>query len=130
MSIKPVKLSELLKKFESYVTPADVTAARLLAKISSAITKRRIDFKMNQKEFANLLGVSQSMVSKWESSNYNFSIETLAEVCDKLNMELEITIKSDVEKYSHATNNSWNSVSIKNKKIATPHTLTLLEKAS
>lgn len=129
MSIKPVKLSELLKKFENYVTPADVTAARLLAKISSAITKRRIDFKMNQKEFANLLGVSQSMVSKWESSNYNFSIETLAEVCDKLNMELEITIKSDVEKYNHSTNNSWNSVSIKNKKIATPHTLTLLEKA-
>lgn len=48
--------------------------------------------KMTQKEFAEHIKVSQGMISKWESGNYNFSIKTLAEVAEKLDMELYINL--------------------------------------
>ncbi len=51
--------------------------------------------KMTQKEFAEHIKVSQGMISKWESGNYNFSIKTLAEVAEKLDMELYINLKPE-----------------------------------
>jgi transcriptional regulator with XRE-family HTH domain len=57
-----------------------------LAKISAKITKHRLDMRMTQKEFANYMGVSQGMVSKWESGEYNFSIKSLNEICSKLGL--------------------------------------------
>jgi transcriptional regulator with XRE-family HTH domain len=57
-----------------------------LAKISARIEKRRLDMGMTQKEFANYMGVSQGMVSKWESGEYNFSINSLNEICNKLDL--------------------------------------------
>ena len=42
---------------------------------------------MNQKQFASFMGVSQAMISKWESGEYNFTINTLNEICDKLGLD-------------------------------------------
>lgn len=86
------KLNELMNQFAEAVSYADLMAGKQMAKVSAAITKCRIDKNMTQKEFAEFLNVSQSMVSKWESDEYNFTIQTLAEICDKLNLELEIDI--------------------------------------
>lgn len=49
---------------------------------------------MTQNEFAKYLGVSQGMVSKWEGGDYNFSIKTLAEIAERLNMELAVELDS------------------------------------
>jgi transcriptional regulator with XRE-family HTH domain len=57
-----------------------------LAKISAKITKQRLDMGMTQREFADYMGVSQGMVSKWESGEYNFSIKTLNEICIRLDL--------------------------------------------
>lgn len=43
---------------------------------------------MSQKEFATYMGVSQSMVSKWESREYNFTTKALNEICKKLNLPI------------------------------------------
>lgn len=51
--------------------------------------------KMTQKEFVEHIKVSQGMISKWESGDYNFSIKTLAEVAEKLDMELYINLKPE-----------------------------------
>lgn len=107
MKAKTVGIADLLKAFEGYVTSADLLASRLLANISVAITKKRLDLKMNQTEFAKLLGVSQGMVSKWESENYNYTVEGLANICDKLEMDLEITIEPKVAQDSCSRQNSW-----------------------
>lgn len=107
MSIKAVGIEELLKVFEGYVTSADLLAARLLANISLAITKKRLALKLNQTEFAKLLGVSQGMVSKWESENYNYTVEGLANICDTLDMELDIVIKPRETKSSCYRQNTW-----------------------
>jgi transcriptional regulator with XRE-family HTH domain len=47
---------------------------------------------MTQKEFADYMGVTQGMVSKWESREYNFTIKSLNEICQKLNLELYVSL--------------------------------------
>jgi len=90
-------LKSMIEAMSEQVSSYDMMAGEQLAKISAVIAKNRIDRGMTQKEFADFLGVSQGMVSKWESEDYNFSIAGLAKICDKLNLELEINIK-DTEK--------------------------------
>lgn len=47
---------------------------------------------MTQKEFADHMCVSQGMVSKWESGDYNFTIRTLADIAEKLDMDLTVKL--------------------------------------
>ena len=91
-----------------------------LAKISARIERCRMEMGMTQLEFAKYMGVSQGMVSKWESREYNFTIKTLNEICQKLDLkfsvELEkpctkadyIIIRWDEERVpKNKRNNSW-----------------------
>lgn len=91
-------INSLLEIFEEHVSVSDITASRYLGKISAAIVKKRVAMNMTQKEFAEHIKVSQGMISKWESGDYNFSIKTLAEVAEKLDMELYINLKPEAER--------------------------------
>lgn len=86
-------MKDLITAIGTSLTYSDILASEVLAKISTAIIKARIERGMTQKEFASLLGVSQSMVSKWESENYNFSIEALANICEKLDWDLTVDMR-------------------------------------
>ena len=86
-------MKEFINAIGASLTYKDILAAEALTKISMAIFKARIERGMTQKDFASLLGVSQSMVSKWESENYNFSIEALANICEKLDWDLNVDMK-------------------------------------
>ena len=48
--------------------------ADMMAEIAMQIHNKRIEMNMNQSQFAEYNGVSQAMVSKWESGEYNFSV--------------------------------------------------------
>lgn len=48
---------------------------------------------MTQMEFAKFMGVTQGMVSKWESRDYNFTIRSLNEICQKLDLTLTVNIE-------------------------------------
>lgn len=63
-----------------------------LAKISAQIERCRLEMDMTQKEFAEYMGVTQGMVSKWEGREYNFTVKALNDICQKLHLELSITI--------------------------------------
>jgi transcriptional regulator with XRE-family HTH domain len=65
----------------------EVKSIKELAAISAMIERHRKELGMNQKQFAEYMGVSQGMVSKWESGEYNFTIETLNEICGKINLK-------------------------------------------
>lgn len=86
-------LNDLINAMSEQISHSDILAANELAKISAVIAKRRIEMNMNQKQFAEFVGVSQSMVSKWESEDYNFTVESLAKICERLNLSLDISIK-------------------------------------
>ena len=88
-----VGLDEVFKLFEEHLSMADISAARYLGKISAAIAKKRLEMGLSQKEFAEFLHVSQGMISKWESGDYNFTIRGLAELSESLDMELYVNFK-------------------------------------
>ncbi len=74
------------------LTEAEVKTAIELAKISARIERCRLDMGMTQQEFAEFLGVTQGMVSKWEGREYNFTIRTLNEICEKVNLDLSVSL--------------------------------------
>lgn len=72
---------------------AEIKTVIELAKISAKIERARLDLGMSQNEFADFMGVTQGMVSKWESRNYNFTIRSLNEICHKLDLNLYVNIE-------------------------------------
>lgn len=108
-------LNDLLSIFEDSLTASDILASKCLANISAAIVKKRIELNLSQKNFADLLNVSQSMVSKWESEDYNFTIKTLADIAAKLDMNLQVELIDEHSTSSqYITNNvTYNCVSSK-----------------
>lgn len=93
MAKNVVGMKELFQLFEDDITLADINASKYLGKVSGAIVKRRIELRMTQKEFADYVGVSQGMVSRWEGGDYNFTVRALAELAEKLDLELYINLK-------------------------------------
>lgn len=88
-----------------------------LAKISARIERCRIEMGLTQQEFAEYMGVTQGMVSKWESREYNFTIKTLNEICQKIDLELSVSLEKPCVK-SDYTIVTWDSekVEVKRKK--------------
>ena len=87
--------------FTEDLSEAEVKTVVELAKISATIERRRLEMGMTQKQFADYMGVTQSMVSKWESREYNFTIKSLNDICQKLNLELSVGLdkKGSPKKY-------------------------------
>lgn len=75
--------------FNEYLSPAEQTANKKLTSISNAIALWRMEHHMTQKEFASYMGVSQVMISKWESGEYNFSVKALSEISTRLGLSLD-----------------------------------------
>ena len=104
-------MSKLINEVGASLSYGDILAAEVLAKISATIFKARIDRGLTQKEFASLLGVSQSMISKWESEDYNFSVEALSNICDKLDWDMSVEMKprssNSFRKINSLANKNW-----------------------
>ncbi len=103
-------LNDLLSIFEDNISAADVLAAKALSEVSAAIVKQRVEMGMTQKQFAQFMNVSQGMISKWESADYNFSIKTLADIAAKLDVDLNIRMQKskvislpDIRQFSSIT---------------------------
>lgn len=94
MSKHACTIEDLFNLFEDSLTPADVITSKLMAQISSAITKERLKLSMNQSDFAKHIGATQSLVSRWEHGDYNFSIRKIAEIAEKLDLDVNITMHS------------------------------------
>ena len=66
----------------------------ILYKISTAVWEKRINDNMSQTQFAKVLGVSQAMISKYESGDYNFTIHQICKLCEQLDLSLEFDVHS------------------------------------
>ena len=64
----------------------------ILDEVSIALVDYRIAHNLSQKQLADVLGISQAMVSKYESGDYNISLKALIELFAKLSIPLNISI--------------------------------------
>lgn len=75
--MKALPIGALLDELTKGLSESDVQEIDNLSTISSEITAKRLEMGMSQKEFAKYMGVTQAMVSKWESGNYNFALSPI-----------------------------------------------------
>lgn len=87
-------IEDLLQLFEETLSPSDILVSKLMAQISTAITKERLRLHMTQSEFSEYIGSSQSLVSRWEHGDYNFTIKKIAEIAVKLNLDVNIEMRN------------------------------------
>ncbi len=79
---------------EQYITDRKMLVA---AKISRALERKGIQ----KKQFADMLGVQPSVVTRWLSGTHNFTVETLAKIEYLLNINLINTnIANPLQKYT------------------------------
>lgn len=87
------------------LTDEDILASEIRHLISKTITLHRISLNLSQAEYAQKIGVSQGMISRWESGDYNFTIDMLAKIAVKTGLNLsnplrDIHIKPNNNTYS------------------------------
>ncbi len=97
---------EMYEFVSNYISKSDIYAASVIAKISAFIINYRYKTGMTQKEFAKFMGVTQGMISKWESAEYNFSVESIAQIAEKLGVTVDITFTPEQEYLANARINS------------------------
>lgn len=56
------------------------------------IIKKRIELGLTQKDLARKIGTKQSSISRFESGNYNPSIDFLKKIASALGAKLKITV--------------------------------------
>ena len=79
------------------ISDLELKQIRDLSLISAAIELRRKDLGMNQKQFASFMGVSQAMISKWESGASDPSTTNLIALAKLYKIEPEELIRSIME---------------------------------
>lgn len=82
--------SDLLATLAEDIPAEELEADMLLADIAGKISAERIKRGLSQQAFADLLGVTQSQVSKIENGDNNFTIRRLVSIAHKLSMPLKI----------------------------------------
>lgn len=83
-------IEDLLSLFEDVLSPDQMLYAKATSQISSAITRERLRLRMNQSEFADYIHATQSLVSRWESGEYNFTLQKIAEIAAALDMDVSV----------------------------------------
>jgi len=76
--------SELRKEYEALASQYDIIDAVIAA---------RIEKRMTQAELAERADTKQSNISRFESGNYNPSVEFLQKIAEALGKRLEITLR-------------------------------------
>ncbi len=103
------------KEFIAHITEGlsrkDVQAGIIKGKIASAILIKRCELGMNQTTFARYMGVSQAMVSKWESGECNFTIAAISEISEKLSLIFDVSLTKEADYMQASRNNSWSGLS-------------------
>lgn len=105
---------DMFEFMSNYISKSDVYAANVIAKVSMFIYKRRQELQMTQKDFAKMMGVTQGMVSKWESADYNFTIENIAHIAEKLNTTFDIEFIPESEYLVNDLQNEYENISMDN----------------
>ena len=103
-------LDKLLDVLTSSISDNELLLSIYQSDIAAAIISKRISMNMNQTEFAKHLGVTQGLVSKWESGDSNFTLKTLVDLAQKLSLKLTVKLEEEAKQsYSSTTGHTQSS---------------------
>lgn len=108
---------EFLELFDS-LTESELLGEELKHEVSKMIRRCRNEKNMSQKEFADYLNVNQSMVSKWESHEYNFSLEAIGAIFTKLGKKITISTDDSYDQYSKFAIKYKNGITLHEQSLA------------
>ena len=60
--------------------------------LSTTILEYQLKHNLTSKDMASYLEVSPSMLSNYESGDYDFSLSQICYICEKLNLKLNLSI--------------------------------------
>lgn len=104
---KSDSVKKMVSVFTDHFSTEETMLYVLQSMIAAEVTSRRIEMNMTQKDFAQLLNVSQSTLSKWESGETNFTLSTLVTIASKLDLEIQSPF---VPKLPKAYPTSYNNI--------------------
>lgn len=76
--------------FFTELSKIDITYEKLMGKISGRIILERTKNHLSQEDLAEKLGVKQSLISKWESGDNNFTFLQVIKIFSKLGIDVDI----------------------------------------
>lgn len=88
MQNNDLSLEDLLKSLGGELSEEELLLTTLQADIAATITSKRIFSGRSQKDLADELKVSQSLVSKWENGETNFTLRTLVKLALTLGIKM------------------------------------------
>ena len=86
-SIRDYFVRQLEKPLEDY---AGYMSTKALDEFSLQLVNYRNRHQLNQTELARELGITQPMVSQYESGTNNISVNRLCEICEKIGVRVKI----------------------------------------
>lgn len=93
-------LMDLVEALTKDMSVVDMAQTALHIEISRTIRNARKQKGLSQKGLAEKMGVKQSLVSCWESSECNYTIDTLVEIADALGLSVRCPLTSEEVKVS------------------------------
>nr|WP_325215881.1 helix-turn-helix transcriptional regulator [uncultured Oscillibacter sp.] len=82
-------LDDLLSALTEGLSDEELLLASIQSDIAAAISTARTAKGLRQQELSNALGVTQGLVSRWENGDVNFTLQTLARIALKLEIEMK-----------------------------------------
>ena len=78
---------QLEKPLENY---AGYMSTKALNEFSIQLVNYRMKHQINQSGLARELGISQSMISQYESGTNNITVKRLCEICEKIGVRIRL----------------------------------------
>ena len=85
-----VELAEKMPTYKLAETSIKIEIGRIISEV-------RREKKLSQEDLAEKMNVSQGLVSRWESGRCNFTINSLAAICEALDLNLRCPIEKNQE---------------------------------
>ena len=86
-------MDDLLSTLSNNISTEELLFTNYASELAVTIAEERIESGMTQKEFAEKMGKTQAIISKWENGETNFTLKTLIEIAQKLGLELDVSLK-------------------------------------
>ncbi|MBO4872170.1 MAG: helix-turn-helix transcriptional regulator [Lachnospiraceae bacterium] len=92
---------QLEKPLENY---AGYMSAKALDEFSLQLVNYRKKHQLNQSELAREIGVTQPMISQYESGTNNITIKRLCEICEKIGVRIRLCYEAADNQMPRETN--------------------------